>query len=106
MSATNPRRETHAPGRRLRRPALQLPALPVVLDRRDDLVDHRRLKNPTAEETADPWKKKKQYRGRRPDYVARMQDLRRSNAARAHDSARHKGTRAHRLRQAIDEDTE
>lgn len=50
--------------------------------------------------------KKKQYRGQRPGYVTRMQDLRRSNAARAHASARHKGTRAYRRRRAIREDTE
>ena len=50
--------------------------------------------------------KKKQYRGQRPAYVSRMQDLRRSNAAVAHVSARHKGTRAYRRRRAIHEDTE
>lgn len=50
--------------------------------------------------------KKKQYRGRRPGYVTRMQDLRRSNAAVAHVSARHKGTRAYRRRRAIRDDTE
>ena len=51
-------------------------------------------------------KKKKQYRGRRPGYVARMQDLRKSNAAVAHVNARHKGTRAYRRRRAIRENTE
>lgn len=42
------------------------------------------------------------YRRSRPDYVERMQQIRRSGAAGPHTSARHKGTRREHQARAID----
>lgn len=42
------------------------------------------------------------YRRSRPDYVERMQQIRRSGAAGPHTSARHKGTRREHQTRAID----